>query len=215
MEPQHRCGVLGAPRARNWRLQKNERVNDASRPSQVEAAHVDDSHWIVYQTVAARRLQWDNLVWQAPALSLTAQAFLLTITLSADYEIWPRRMAAGLALAICLMSLNLLSRHRLSEVTDAQFLAAFEDRNAPWIADFESGEGVHKIPTRAIHGERFRDRREAVRKQGKDGRVMTWAAKWPSSKVWFWGLALFGVVALVVEVGSFLHWTAVFPPPRP
>jgi hypothetical protein len=30
----------------------------------------------VYQAVAARRLQWDNLVWQVPVLSLTAQAFL-------------------------------------------------------------------------------------------------------------------------------------------
>jgi hypothetical protein len=30
-----------------------------------------------YTAVAARRLQWDNQVWQVPVLSLTAQAFFV------------------------------------------------------------------------------------------------------------------------------------------
>jgi hypothetical protein len=33
---------------------------------------------LVYQAVAQRRLQRDLLMWQVPALGLTAQAFLLT-----------------------------------------------------------------------------------------------------------------------------------------
>lgn len=34
---------------------------------------------LVFQAVAQRRLQHDMLMWQVPALGLTAQAFLLTI----------------------------------------------------------------------------------------------------------------------------------------
>ncbi|MER6612681.1 hypothetical protein [Streptomyces xantholiticus] len=43
---------------------------------------MDDT--VVYQAVAARRMQWDALLWQVPALSLTAQAFLFTITLGLE-----------------------------------------------------------------------------------------------------------------------------------
>jgi hypothetical protein len=35
-----------------------------------------------YAIVAARRTQFDQLVWQVPVLSLTAQAFLFSIALS-------------------------------------------------------------------------------------------------------------------------------------
>jgi hypothetical protein len=187
----------------------DQQVGDAAEP---EAA--DEHAWIIYQVVAARRLQWDNLVWQAPALSLTAQAFLLTITLSAGYETWPRRAAAALALVVSLLSLNLLARHRLSEIADAQFLAAFEERHASWLNDMETDDGANG--TRGpVHGPAFRERRKAVLAQRKDGAVMAWAAKWTSSKVWFWGLALFGVTAAAVLMGSFLGWEGIFPPPPP
>lgn len=36
---------------------------------------------VMYQVVAARRQNFDAMVWQVPALSLTAQAFLLVIAL--------------------------------------------------------------------------------------------------------------------------------------
>jgi hypothetical protein len=45
----------------------------------------DDDHVLsaeVYTALAARRLQWDGLLWQVPSLSMTAQAFLMTITLA-------------------------------------------------------------------------------------------------------------------------------------
>ena len=37
-----------------------------------------------YMVVAARRTQFDQLVWQVPVLSLTAQAFLFSIALAGD-----------------------------------------------------------------------------------------------------------------------------------
>jgi hypothetical protein len=36
---------------------------------------------VMYQVVAARRQNFDSMLWQVPALSLTAQAFLLVIAL--------------------------------------------------------------------------------------------------------------------------------------
>jgi len=169
----------------------------------------DENMWAIYTVVAARRLQWDNLVWQVPALSLTAQAFLMTITLSADYDVWPRRAAALLSCVICLLSLNLLARQRLSELTDAHFLGSFEAKNATWLDGMVvDGEAE---PVGPIHGPRFKERREALRIENKDGRIMSFAARWTSSRVWFVGLALFGLVSLVVFVGSFVGWEWIFP----
>lgn len=177
-----------------------------------EGAQLPVDAWIVYQGVAARRLQWDSLVWQAPALSLTAQAFLLTITLSADYEVWPRRVAAILALAVTVMTMNLLARHRVSEISDAEFLEEFETKHASWLGPAmklpESGDA----PTGPVHGENFKHRRNVMLKRGPDGRCMTFAANPPSGRLWFWGLSVFGLTALLVLVGSFLEWTWIFPP---
>ena len=44
-----------------------------------------------YAIVAARRTQFDQLVWQVPVLSLTAQAFLFSIALSHDATRTARR----------------------------------------------------------------------------------------------------------------------------
>ena len=35
----------------------------------------------IHQTLASRRASYDTMMWQAPMLSLTAQAFLFTIAL--------------------------------------------------------------------------------------------------------------------------------------
>jgi hypothetical protein len=43
-----------------------------------------------YAAIAARRTQWDSLLWQVPTLSLTAQAFLFTIALTQGNDAWAR-----------------------------------------------------------------------------------------------------------------------------
>ena len=52
-----------------------------------------------YAIVAARRTQFDQLVWQVPVLSLTAQAFLFSIALSADASRTARVIASVLSLS--------------------------------------------------------------------------------------------------------------------
>jgi hypothetical protein len=58
-----------------------------------------------YAAVAARRTQFDQLVWQVPVLSLTAQAFLFSIALSPDGTRTTRIIASLLSL---VMTLSLL-----------------------------------------------------------------------------------------------------------
>ena len=81
---------------------------------------------MVYQVVAARRLQWDNLVWQVPALCLTAQAFLFTIAIGGTTSRLARIIASVLALLITVLCTTLMARHRQSEIHDANWLARFE-----------------------------------------------------------------------------------------
>lgn len=182
-----------------------------AKPPQSHNDELPDEAWIVYQVVAARRLQWDSLVWQAPALSLTAQAFLLTITLSPDYGVWPRRLAALLALAVTVMTMNLLARHRVSELTDAEFLEGFEKRHAQWLgAAMDRGRHDGEL-TGPIHGDNFRIRRDDTIAQHKDGVAMYWVARPPSGRLWFWGLCLFGLTSVLVLIGSFCGWAWIFP----
>lgn len=81
---------------------------------------------VAYQVVAARRLQWDNLVWQVPVLSLTAQAFLFTIALGGDSTRAARVISSVLSLVVSALCMSLMARHRQSEIMDAHLLADHE-----------------------------------------------------------------------------------------
>jgi hypothetical protein len=65
-----------------------------------------------YAAVAARRTQFDQLVWQVPVLSLTAQAFLFSIALSPDGTRTARIIASLLSLVMTFLSLHLMVKHR-------------------------------------------------------------------------------------------------------
>jgi hypothetical protein len=130
----------------------------------------------VYQAVAARRVQWDVLLWQVPALSLTAQAFLLTIALGADTSRASRLLAAGLGVAAAFLSLHLFIRQRQAELVDAR-----------WLADYEQ---EHFGAT--AHGPGWQQERNATVIQGYP-RIL---ARLPAFPVWQVALILFGVVDL-------------------
>ncbi len=138
---------------------------------------------LMYQAVAARRLQWDNLLWQVPVLSLTAQAFLFTTALSADALGWARVVASLLSLNISVLSILLMARHRQGELTDAHWLERFELE----IAD--AGRW-------GAHGQAFRDARQF------EGLAAGWVGRLiplrPMFVVWVVGLGLFGLAALGV-----------------
>jgi hypothetical protein len=81
-----------------------------------------------YAAVAARRTQFDQLVWQVPVLSLTAQAFLFSIALSSDGTRTTRIIASLLSLVMTFLSLHLMVKHRQAEVADSQWLEAYEEK---------------------------------------------------------------------------------------
>ncbi len=138
----------------------------------------------MYQAVVARRLQWDNLVWQVPILSLTAQAFLFTIALGGDSSRVARVVASLLSLVATVLSVTLMARHRQAELFDAHWLEAFEVR--------------YFGKERAVHGRAFRAARNAEPVDA--GWLDRIVPLWPGYRTWVIGLGLFGLAAVAVLV---------------
>ncbi len=86
-------------------------------------SRIDDAQ---YGVLNARRDSFNNLLWQTPVLSLTAQAFLFATILSSDVTIGARRLAAALAFITALASVQLLFKHRFMESLHATILAEHE-----------------------------------------------------------------------------------------
>jgi hypothetical protein len=127
----------------------------------------------LYTIVAQRRMQWDSLVWQVPVLSLTAQAFLLTIALSSGNGQFARVISAGLAMCAAVFSMNIMASHRQAEIMDAHWLQAYEEAN--------------DLP--ALHGQPWAAGR-------RDIRVARGIDQFRSFRVWMFGFSLFAVAAL-------------------
>jgi hypothetical protein len=133
----------------------------------------------MYAVVAARRSQFDSLLWQVPVLSLTAQAFLFTIALDPDTTRFARTIASLLSLVVTFLTVQLLTRHRQAEITDAHILQSWEI----------SAEVV------TVHGTAWRDRRK---EESADAGLFNPLADFPGYKTWATGLSLFGLAALAV-----------------
>jgi hypothetical protein len=135
----------------------------------------------LYAAVAARRTQFDNLMWQVPILSITAQAFLFTVSLGADTSQASRIIAASLSLITTILTLQLFVRHRQSEITDAHWL---EDREL------------------AVLGESFHGRtwQESRNETDPSARPFSSLAALGGYRTWSIGLLLFGFASLVILV---------------
>lgn len=139
----------------------------------------------VYQAVVSRRLQWDNLLWQVPILSLTAQAFLFTIALGPDTSQVARTIAASLSIVITGLSVTLMARHRQAELGDARWLEEFED---------SMSEDLR------VHGAHFVGIRDKVLVPSKQRLYVPLVRGYIT---WTAGLLLFGITAILV---IFLTW---------
>ena len=141
----------------------------------------------VYSVVAARRLQWDNLLWQVPVLSLTAQAFLFTIALDPGSRRVARVIACTLSIIASGLAVHLMTRHRQAEIADAHWLSEYENTHLP--------------PSLAVHGPAWQARRNAT---SADAWIFSRLAKYPGYRVWSAGLSLFAVAAVVILVLTLL-----------
>ena len=120
------------------------------------------------------------LLWQVPSVSLAAQAFLLTIALGPNTSRTSRLLTSALAVSAAFLSLHLLMRHRQAEITDAHWLAEYEQQHFGTTA----------------HGPGWRDRRNATVLPGHLGAL----ARIPAFPLWQGALSLFGVVALIAFI---------------
>ncbi|KZV98264.1 hypothetical protein EXIGLDRAFT_728728 [Exidia glandulosa HHB12029] len=147
--------------------------------------HVRDSFNIdvVYQTVANRRLAFDNMTWQVPIMALTAHAFLFTIALDAETRPLARYISMILSLIITFLTCRLFIGHMIREVADRAWLQEFENTFLPEIGR------VH------VKGWRFR---KAVNKN-KAGwmRPLFWL---PAFQLWRDGLVVMGLIAVAVII---------------
>jgi hypothetical protein len=143
----------------------------------------------VYQALAARRAQWDNLFWQVPVLSFTAQAFLFTIALGPGTTVLGRTISASLSVLISFLSLTLMKGHRRSEIADAVVLQGFEEAT--------------EDPTLNVHGVAFKERRlkTSTKARGLD----IYVPKLPGYVTWVWGLTLLGLAGLAIVYVSLFH----------
>ncbi|MFD4672487.1 hypothetical protein ACFWNN_22365 [Lentzea sp. NPDC058450] len=136
----------------------------------------------VYAAVAARRTQFDNMLWQVPVLTVTAQAFLFSIALGADTRSTARIIACVLSMLITFLTLHLFTRHRQAEITDSH-----------WLRDYEREHYGDSL----AHGSVWRQRRERTRDAFG---VFAVFERMPGFKTWSVGLSLFGAAALVILV---------------
>jgi len=139
----------------------------------------------IYAAVASRRAGFDNMAWQVPIISLTAQAFLFTIALGPDSRPYARLISASLAFVVSLLSMLLLARHRQADIADAQ-----------WLADLEKRRGRASKQRMAAHGSVWRERRENT----EIHRGFNWMTRHRAFVVWEVGLLLFGIAGLAVVI---------------
>jgi hypothetical protein len=140
-----------------------------------------------YAAVVARRLQWDNLLWQVPVMSFTAQAFLFTIALGGGTSRAGRIISSVLSLVITWLSVTLMARHRHAELTDAE-----------WLEEAERGPGGNG---EAIHGKAFQQRRDLISRVGQ-GPISNAIPLRPGFSTWVGGLLIFAAAAICVLVLS-------------
>lgn len=114
------------------------------------------------------------MMWQAPVLSLTAQAFLLTIALGAESSITARLTASFLSAVAAFASVILMQKHRALEKLCSVALEAFE-RNK----EREGYVVLHKQP---------------------DLRTHPFWVRWSSHVVWTVCLSLFGITSVLIFV---------------
>lgn len=136
-----------------------------------------------YQIISARINEADAKMWQVPGLTMTAQAFLLTITLSADFKMGAHIVGAGMGALIAWMSYQLMSKHRHFHQLDTAMLRYLEERIGL------SSISIYGWPPQVVEP------------------PSTWLIRRRSVSVWKRGIAVIGIVnMLLIPAFAFTPW---------
>lgn len=148
---------------------------------------------VVWQTVAARRAGLDAMMWQTPALGMTAQAFLLTLAVGAESSRWARLVASFLSLILAVMVMQLMAKHRRNEMLDSMLLEELEQRfGISDVVSFQPHAGPAARPERHVEAVDGRMARSTP------GPRRLW--RMSSYELWMIGLGAFALAASVIFV---------------
>ncbi|MET1088445.1 MAG: hypothetical protein ABWY04_15215 [Arthrobacter sp.] len=148
---------------------------------------------LTYEMLTARFLAHDELLWQTPVLALTAQSFLMTISLSPDVGKGAAATAAALGTVLILMSMHLLGRHRFLELIEKYKLKQLEETlHIEPLSTHSWGWNYAEAPRL---GKAFK-RRE----YGLDSPNYYWIFSVPSYRIWQIGLFLFAVANVTIFI---------------
>lgn len=109
----------------------------------------------------------------------------MTVALGNGVPIYQRSIACLLSVVVAFLSVQILTRHRQAEITDAH-----------WLRDLEKG-APHQY---RVHGPGWQKRRNAT---SPEAGPFNWLANLTGYYTWAIGLSLFGVASLVT---LFLAW---------
>lgn len=150
--------------------------------------HDEYAHLIVpYGTLNDRVGDRDALMWQSPAMALTAQAFLITIALGHDTAPVARFLAAVLGIVVTVMSIQLMLKHRLFMATDEVLMISLERRMG---IDASTVDHPLKVKSIQTHSPDLTERLP----------LRTGVLRWKSVTVWVVGLSFFAVINLLLMV---------------
>lgn len=152
---------------------------------------------VVWQTLASKRASIDTMMWQTPALGMTAQAFLLTLALGPESSQWARLLSSFLSLALSIMVMQLMAKHRRHEMLDSLLLQRIE-----------VSVGISRLLGTSPHaspGQRPDDDRQLVSqrlRRSLPGPAPFWSMS--SYELWMIGLSLFAIVAFAIFVAALI-----------
>lgn len=157
-------------------------MNDSPSDERVDAPPIDAG--AVYSATAARRVAFDQMLWQVPALSLAAQSLLVTVGVDRDNDAMVRVLALLLATLFAVLSIQLMAKQRFGVQVDTQYLKRWEHARGMTVEGF----APHDHPTQ-----------DTVDGQSKADSLKVpsgWFVSRSSYTLWTWGLRGFLVAIL-------------------
>ena len=139
---------------------------------------------VALEAVSARHSAHITIMWQAPSLAVAAEAFLLTIALSAQSSTTSRIAVSVLGITIATLASHFMAKHRLASVRDGQILSDL----------------IKKLDMADVF-----DVADRVKS--------TWLSRRSSYLTWRVGLVFFIIVNAAVLVVSIVHPEAFAAPP--
>jgi hypothetical protein len=154
----------------------------------------DDVAGAMFGAVEARRSATDQMMWQVPALSLTAQSFLLTISLGPDTSGTGRAIAAVLGFLAALATIQLMLKHRFHE-----------EELSRWLERFATEQGWAPVPHAPSERERYAY--GGGEHDWRSGNRLRWRlTRMKSPYVWIATLAAFALADVVALVAGVAGW---------